>query len=503
MRTSMNKPAKRAYAGVTSPTLEDWMAGSGSADNEILGGGSVLRNRARSLERDDPYIRRFLAKHCANVVGCNGFSLESMAGTRDPSTGKIIPDKSARLIIEDAWEEFKRAKNITVSGDMTYGELKTLSERACARDGGRLLRVVRNFNANSFGISFQLLEIDRIDARMDRRIGRNKVVGGIEFNQWARPVAYHLYDEHPGDVYSWNGGKRTRVTARNLNHRFYRDRAEQKHGASLASCAIVALRQLNKYTEAEVVAARTQACATISWEKTAEYEEDEGDDYDTFENFELEPGGSLNPGMGVKPNLLQPTHPNGNYDEFQKALTTGISAGLLMNYPMLSGDLQGVSYSGLREGKLDVQSMAKVFRKINIDLEERWMFEQWLEHMLVTGRLGLPFEKFDQFNRAEFYGEGFPWVDPQKEVNATQTELEIGSDSLSRVVRERKGVSLERMLTQQQEDEKLFEDLGLAKPEWMTKGGSAAQTNGLSEQEPESDSEDDNDEIEEETGNDA
>ena len=46
------------------------------------------------------------------------------------------------------------------------------------------------------------------------------------------------------------------------------------------------------------------------------------------------------------------------------------------------------------------------------------VFEAWLEVELLSGRLGLPFDKFFKFNAPEFRGRRWAWVDPKKDMEA-------------------------------------------------------------------------------------
>ena len=80
-RTPKNAPTPprlsglRAYSAAKIDRLTaDWIMSPLSANEEIRGGLDVIRKRARELERDVDWVRRYLSMLEANIVG-RGFAL--------------------------------------------------------------------------------------------------------------------------------------------------------------------------------------------------------------------------------------------------------------------------------------------------------------------------------------------------------------------------------------------------------------------------------------------
>ncbi len=452
----MLKPVKRSYASVASPQFANgWAAGLTDAHSEFRAGISTLRNQTRDLERNNSYAIRFLNEWINNIVG-TGFALQSMAVN---AAGR--EDLAARALIEEAWLDWKKPRNATVAGDMCYEEFKALAERACARDGGVLIQKYRGFD-NDYGFSLRLLEIDRLDVNHNARATKdgNRIVMGKELDQFDRPVAYHLLGSHPGDVYSHGGKRRTRVPADQIIHRYYRKRPESSHGEPLMVGAITGLRHLEKYEEAEMIAARISASSTVAIERdiASPYEGDE------YEDQELSPGGRWDLQPGEKMNLINPTHPNQNYDGFRGGVLKGVASGLLMSYPTLAQDYGGVTYSSLRESKLNIKALTNAYRKLNIANEEEPIFRSWLSTAMATGAIRLPLNNFRGFAKSNFYGRGWEWVDPLKDVKGLAEELALGATSLSRAVKERLGVGLEMIIAERKRDVEMFQAAGLEVP---------------------------------------
>ena len=148
---------KRSYSAVISNQLQEgWVTSLSNANSELRGGIQRLRNMDRDLERSNPYVVRFLNEWVTNIVG-SGYTFQSLA---ENASGR--EDTQARQVIEEAWEEWKKPRNCSASRDMSYSELKSLTERSVTRDGGILIQKLRGFD-NDYNFSLRLLEIDRLD----------------------------------------------------------------------------------------------------------------------------------------------------------------------------------------------------------------------------------------------------------------------------------------------------------------------------------------------------
>ena len=460
-RMEVKRPIKekaRAYSSVISSQLNaGWTAPLTNAHAEFRGGIKQLRNQTRDLERSNSYAARFLPEWTTNIVG-NGFTFQSLA-----TNAQGREDLAARELIEEAWNDWKKPRNCTASGDMPYMELKALSERACARDGGVLIQKIKGWDKGDWPFALHLLEIDRLDVDFNVKANKqgNRIVMGKELDRYNRPVAYHLLGEHPGDTYgATSGRKRTRVDAKDIIHRFYRNRPESAHGQPLMTNCIESLRHLEKFQEAELIAARISACSTVAIERdaSAPYEGDE------YADQELTPGGKYELEPGERATLLAPQHPNSNFDGFRSAVLKGIAAGCNSAYPILSQDFSAVSYSSLRESKLNIRALTDTFRQWNIENEEEIIFRSWLGTCLNTGAISLPASNFKNFAKGSFIGKGQAWVDPLKDVAGLEKELAIGATSLSRAVKERLGISLETIIDERARDVEAFKKAGLPVP---------------------------------------
>src|SRR5678816_2287451 len=120
---------KRAFSAASLDRLTaDWLAGNTSGDTELRNGFKTMRNRARDLERNEDYMRRYLALQENNVLGSCGVDLQ-MKCLRN---GK--PDKEASDAIEEAWADWGRKENCSVTRRMTWRQVEGLTLRSARRD---------------------------------------------------------------------------------------------------------------------------------------------------------------------------------------------------------------------------------------------------------------------------------------------------------------------------------------------------------------------------------
>ena len=451
----------RGFAAADNPQfLASWATSQTGPNTNLQSDLNRVIEMARDLQ-DDPYGASFYGHWVGGVVGSRGYTLESCAMD---ANGTV--DAADKREIEEAWAEWKKAPNCTPSGDIPYCEWKRLNELSYARDGGVLIKMIPAYDGNEFGFAVQSIEVDQIDLRLNVSKTRdgNRIIMGKEIDDRGRCVAYHLFGEHPGETYTTDGGyRRTRVSSEGFLHRFVRRRHAAYQGVPLPIASMVALRHLNRYAEAEVISARISACAVMKEEYTDGVAVNDGkydDDVDNFD-LELDPATKWDLPFGKRGELIKPAHPNSSYPEFQKAVLRGAASGVLMNYNLVSGDLEGVNYSSLREGKLSQNRVFEAFQTLNIECEEEPIFRAWLRSAMISRAVRIPFSRYNQKRKAKWHRQAVPWVDPLKEANASKVLLDLGLTSPRRVMASLHSDDPDTIMAEIAEDRAKMEALGI------------------------------------------
>ena len=119
-----------------------------------------------------------LGAYKRNVVG-TGFQLRSM-------TKKNAVNKE----LERLWKIWCKARNCDVTGQQSLNQILRMAVVRKKVDGG-ILFVKRYTRDGILPFSLQMLEVDELDSMhvMPEKNG-NRVVGGIEYNTYNRPVGY-------------------------------------------------------------------------------------------------------------------------------------------------------------------------------------------------------------------------------------------------------------------------------------------------------------------------
>jgi lambda family phage portal protein len=434
-------PARRSYSGAAATRLTaGWSAANQHPDIEIAGALATLRARARELERNDDYARRFFNLLKTNVIGPHGIKLQSKAKDRNGGL-----DTWANEQIEAAWKEWGKPKFCSVTGTLSRNELCKLVLGSVARDGEILVRKVAPWSGNPHRFALQLIEADQLDENFTGTLPNGNVATmGVEKDRWKRPVAYWLLSEHPGSAAGYARSERIRVPAEEIIHLFIAERVNQTRGVTWLASPAERIKMLNGYEEAELVAARVAASKMgfFTTPTGEEYLGDERDEDDTgaadrVPISEAEPGTfeQLPEGVDFKP--WSPEHPVAAFADFEKAILRGIASGLNVSYVALANDLEGVSYSSIRSGELADRDHWRMLQGWFIDHFVEPVYEGWLTWWLTSGATRLPLSKFDKFHAPAWHPRGWAWVDPAKESAAAASDVKNGFKALAAVAGER------------------------------------------------------------------
>ena len=251
--------AQRSYSSANVGRLfSDFITSSLSADSEIKPALRITRDRCRESARNHPYSRRYLQILSTNVVGANGVRFQSQK--RNPN-GQL--DGPGNRIVEQAWRDWSRAENCTVSGQMTFRDAQRLFIETWARDGEVLIRFIKNDPNNPYRFSLQFLESDYLDEDYNTRLSNGREVRmGVELDERGRPAAYYLFKDHPHDMQGFGAQDkriRERIPAEDMLHIFEQERAGQTRGMPRLANVLSRIKMLDGYEEAELVAARVSA----------------------------------------------------------------------------------------------------------------------------------------------------------------------------------------------------------------------------------------------------
>lgn len=246
-------PLQRNFAAAKIDRLtQSWGGVTGNSDAVTSASLSRLRARSRQLAVDNDYARRFYKLLRSNVVGPQGIGMQVRAIYKE-GKGSVVYDDDANKLIEKNWYEWAGKKHCTVDGRLSLIDVQQMLIETVAKDGEILVRKVRGRNSgNPFGFALQLLEADHLNENYNTTMSNgNKVRMGIEYNEWDRPVAYHVLNRHPGEVVgtAYHAEKYDRIPATDILHLFFSERPSQSRGLPWMISAMRRMRMLGTYVK--------------------------------------------------------------------------------------------------------------------------------------------------------------------------------------------------------------------------------------------------------------
>ena len=152
-----------------------------------------LINHARFAAQNVDHLKSYEMMVRRHVVGWNGISLQSTATNPD---GK--PDRLANSAVESAWTKWGRRGTCTPCGRLSWWQIEKVAATMLAREGNFILREWRGRRFGDFGYQVQPLSVDLLDLDLVQTLkGGNYIDGGVEFNEFGRPLAFYFFDGHP------------------------------------------------------------------------------------------------------------------------------------------------------------------------------------------------------------------------------------------------------------------------------------------------------------------
>jgi lambda family phage portal protein len=519
----------RAVVGVGS-AFSDWAWSFLSEDADLKNNISALRDRSRDLFKTNCYFIKYTEELWANVFGEDGIRLRMkvkeqedrvvfaadekgllaahtskmervrdfvnrklgtlgvLAGFSFLSTGYDrgkatvqagALDLYACRIIEERYREWQKAEFCTMAGNLTYNEVRQIRLLSCVRDGDFFIRMVRGAGVNKFGFSLQLINSEWCDFNLNiaKLENGNSIRMGVELNEWGRAVAFHFIKRTAWDWQMSTPGvsagmgqiDHERIEAKDIIHYTRKKYADSTRGAPWIAAIIGKARQLDRFEEAEVIAARVGANKMGFITNTLAPEGGVTDEFqkspcESKVQWHMDPGSIQGLEYGQEFKEWNPNHPAQNFESFRKGMLRSICAGLpAADYNVLGNDLEGINFSAGRLGKLDANEMWKLLQRFDIDTAERPIFEAWLEMALATRAIPLPLAKLEKFNKPHFTGRRWAGVDPIKETQAAVLAITNKLMSYSRWFDEQ-GQDLEEVWMEIAEEQMLAEELGIELP---------------------------------------
>jgi len=416
-RTAAAHLARHYEAAQLGRRTSGWNRNRGDANSVTAAALAELRMHARDLVRNTGWARRGRQVIANSTVGW---------GIVPRPAGPLAEQASA------VWKAWADSPTCETSGRHTFYSVQALVMRTVAESGECLIRrrVRRPEDGLPVPLQLQVLEPDFLDTSKDLAVGESggPIIQGIEFDAVGRRKAYWLFPEHPGS--SRSAGVSKRVPASEVAHVYLVERPGQVRGPSWFGEAIVPLKDLDAYEDAELMRQKIAACfaafvTDVDGAGTGIAEPDGANAL--VETFEPGMVSYLPPGK----NVVTANPPTVVESGFSARHLRKVAAALGVTFEDLTGDYSQVNYSSAR--------MARLSFALNV---RSWQWEMMVPQlcMPVWGWVMEAAELAGQLPSAppmaDWTAPPLPMIDPEKEADGYKKAVRAGMMTPSEMVRE-------------------------------------------------------------------
>lgn len=489
IRRIRNSGYDESGASRNKNSMRGWLASSKTPQEDIDKNIPILRQRSRSLYMSAPLATSAIKTNRTNVIG-EGLKLKSSI---DADFLGMTIDQATHWQ-KKAEREFKLWAKSKFCDSTRVNNFYEIQQVACMSwlmngDACVLLEYEKPSRDFPYGLRIHLIESDRVST--PRSTGNNvylyatnpengnRIFNGVEVDKNNRVVAYHICSTYPNsNLYARKEWKRVRAFgdrtgAPGVLMIYETERPEQYRGVPYLSPVIESLKQLTRYSEAEMMAAVVNGIFTVfvtSDKDTSEFgftdviAEEEQASEDGL-NYEIGPGmvNMLSPGEKIE--IADAKRPSTNFDAFTTSLAKYVGAALEIPVEVLVKNFMS-SYSASRAALLEAW---KGFR-----MRRSWMaadfcqpvYEIFLAEAIAKGRIHAPGFFLDPVIRmaycgAQWNGPAQGMVDPNKEVSAAEKRIAIGVSTRQRETTEMMGGDFESNVAQLARENEMMKAAGL------------------------------------------
>lgn len=461
-------------ASKTKKSLLGWLSKGLSPDEDVVDNIETLRERSRDLYMGTPIATGALKTLRTNVIGA-GLKLNASI---DYDLLGMTPEEAEEweTNTEREFALWANNQNCDSNRTCTFGMLQRLAFLSMLMSGDSfVILLVKPRKGVTYDLRIKIIEADRVCNPTTVDATKN-ILGGVEIDSDGEPIKYHICKVHPKSTKAktkeWAEVSvfGTKTGRRNVLHLFEPERPEQRRGVPLLAPVIETLKQLGRYTEAELMAAvisgmysvfiKSETPETALGESAIPYEEQV--DKQDEASYELGNGAIMALGPNESIEIANPSRPNTAFDGFIVSLCRQVGTALEIPFELLLKHFTA-SYSASRAALLEAWKMFKSQREFMAMNFCQPIYEEWLAEAVAKGRIEAQGFFNDPLIRqawcgADWLGPSQGQIDPVKEANAAKTRVEEGFSTRAKEAAEISGVNYEKIIRTRIREEKQRRD---------------------------------------------
>ncbi len=488
---SRTRSALRGYNPIKSSTKAD-------IDVNL----NTLRNRSADLASNSPLGASAINTLRSNVIGAGLMVSPKIDYRLLGLTAEEAKDWQRNALREfNLWAnstacDLYRKNNFFDMQDIAYMSYQIDG------DGWAAIKYRRPVPDNPYCLRVQLFEASRVcnpnssgaygspnyyDVEMKNNQNGNRIINGIEIDKDGAVVAYWIANRVPFDLTNpsaqleWQrveafGELSGRPNVLQISHE---ERPEQYRGVPMLAPVIEVLKQVSRYTNAELTAAIVKSFYTLFFTSNGSaselddvlnstYGEPEGMAPEDLARIEVG-AGTLNllpPGVDVK--SMDASRSMSTFEPFTNILISQLGAAIGVPAEVLLSRFQS-SYSAARGALLQAASVFKTRRRWFARDFCQPVYEAWLAEAIAIGRVSAPGYGTDPvitkaWSNADWFGPVMGMLDPEKEVRGAALRVKYGYSTGEREAAELTGSDFDSNIDQIASEQQTWLAKGLQPP---------------------------------------
>ena len=413
------------------------------ADSAIIPDLPTLREESQHLFRNNAIAGGAIRTNVSKIVG----------------TGLKIKPQIDRAVLNltdeqaDAWQiaaarEFRLAtetREIDSERQLPFSIMQAVIFLKVLEDGDILVNMPRIPRSGSpYTLKLQMIEAARL-LNADNAPNTDLMTSGVTKDEYGAPVGYSVLKYHPGAIYRKRSPQEwVSIPAFNSAgaplclHLFDKTRPGQTRGVPYLTPVVELIKQLGRYTDAEVMAAVVSGMLTVfvtneigdpTLGPASTVINPTADLAQNVDNTGMELGYGSVIGLlpGEKIDTVSPGRPNPAFEPFMTAILRQIGMALELPFEILIKHFTA-SYSASRAALMEAWDYFRRRRHWLVTMLCQPVYEAIITEAVVRGRLGAPGFLADYMVRkawlgAVWTGDAPYHLDPLKEINAAKERM--------------------------------------------------------------------------------
>lgn len=442
-------------ASTTKKNMRGWMYYGGSPKEDIEDNLGILRQRSRDAYMGVPIATAALKTLRTNVVAGGLMPSPQIDAEYLKLTDEQTEELQAQILREfSLWADGKTCDSDRCDNFYGLQQLAFISQQMSG-DNFALLPM-KEQPGQPYSLRVRIIEADRVcspdghDRLVPCEVKGHKVhriVQGVETDEDGMVIAYWICNQHPLSSLADQAGPLdwVRVEAYgssgrpNVLHLMNRERPGQLRGVPILAPVLEALKQLGRYTEAEITAAVISAMFTVFIKSpTVQTGKPIGEAIPPEQLIDAEDQGTIELGNGAivalnpgeEAEFADPKHPNSGYDTFFNAMVKEIGAALEIPPEVLEKQFTQ-NFSSARGSLNEFWRTCGMLRDGFVGDFTQPIYEAWFAEAVARGRIRAPGFFGDPavrkaYTECAWNGPSRTALNPSQEVEAAVKRVDAG-----------------------------------------------------------------------------